>query len=125
MQGLITLISQSFTIQNFLIFKVLILLIFRRSMSLNERKTKNGIKRLLKRFPQYKRVDDIDDADLAVIYYYDDINRFQVLILNPINKEQLKNNDNEKTTLFYLRHRNDRNRRQIIINDVDKKHFML
>ena len=125
MQGLITLISQSFTIQIFLIFKVLILLIFRRSMSLNERKTKNGIKRLLKRFPQYKRVDDIDDADLAVIYYDDDINRFQVLILNPINKEQLKNNDNEKTTLFYLRHRNDRNRRQIIINDVDKKHFML
>ena len=94
-------------------------------MSLNERKTKNGIKRILKRFPQYKCVDDIDDADLAVIYYDDDINRFQVLILNPINKEQLKNNDNEKTTLFYLRHRNDRNRRQIIINDVDKKHFML
>ena len=125
MQGLITLISQSFTIQNFLIFKVLILLIFRRSMSLNERKTKNGIKRILKRFPQYKRVDDIDDADLAVIYYDDDINRFQVLILNPINKEQLKNNDNEKTTLFYLRHRNDRNRKQIIVNDVDKKHFML
>ena len=94
-------------------------------MSLNKRRTKNGIKRILKRFPQYKRVDDIDDADLAVIYHDDDINRFQVLILNLINKEQLKNNDNEKTTLFYLRHRNDRNRRQIIINDVDKKHFML
>ena len=94
-------------------------------MPLNERRMKNGIKRLLKRFPQYKRVDDIDDADLAVIYYDDDINRFLLLILNPINKEQLKNNDNEKTTLFYLRHRNDRNRRQIIINDVDKNHFML
>ena len=94
-------------------------------MSLNERKTKNGIKRILKKFPQYKRVDDIDNADLAIIYDADDINRFQVLILNPINKEQLKNNDNEKITLFYLRHRNDRNRRQIIINDVDKKHFML
>ena len=94
-------------------------------MSLNERKTKNGIKRILKRFPQYKRVDNIDDADLAVIYYNDDINKFQVLILNPINKEKLKNNDNEEKTLFYLRHKNDRNRRQIIINDVDKKHFML
>ena len=94
-------------------------------MSLNERKTKNGIKRILKRFPQYKRVDEIGDADLAVIYDADDINRFQVLILNPTNKEQLKNITNEKITLFYLRHRNDRNRRQIIINDVDKKHFML
>ena len=94
-------------------------------MSLNERKIKNGIKRILKRFPQYKRVDDIDDADLVVIYHNDDINIFQVLILNLINKEQLKNNDNEKITLFYLKNKNDRNRRQIIINDVNKKHFML
>ena len=94
-------------------------------MSLNERKIKNGIKRILKRFPQYKRVDDIDDADLVVIYRDDDINRFHVVILNSINKEELKNNDNEKTTLLYLRHKNDRNRRQNIINDVDKKHFMV
>ena len=94
-------------------------------MSLNERKIKNGIKRILKRFPQYKRVDDIDDADLVVIYRDDDINRFHVVILNSINKEELKNNDNEKTTLLYLRHKNDRNKRQNIINDVDKKHFMV
>ena len=109
----------------FLIFKVLIFQIFCKSMSLNERKIKNGIKRILKRFPQYKRVDDIDDADLVVIYRDDDINRFHVVILNSINKEELKNNDNEKTTLLYLRHKNDRNRRQNIINDVDKKHFMV
>ena len=79
---------------------------------------------MLKGFPQYKRVDDMDDADLVVIYREDDINRFHVVILNPIKKEELKNNDNEKTTLLYLRHRNDRNRRQNVINDVDKKHFM-
>ena len=94
-------------------------------MSLNERKTKNGIKRILKKFPHYKRIDEIDNADLAVIYDEDDINRFQILILNSTNKEEIKNNDNEKITFFYLKHRNDRNRRQIIINDVDKKHFML
>ena len=94
-------------------------------MSLNERKIKNGIKRILKRFPQYKRVDDIDDADLVVIYHNDNINIFQVLILNLINKEKLKNNDDEKITLFYLKNKNDRNRRQIIINDVNKKHFMV
>ena len=94
-------------------------------MSLNERRTKNGIKRILKKFPQYKRIDEIDNADLAVIYDEDDKNRFQILILNRDNKEEIKNNDNEKLTFFYLKHRNDRNRRQIIINDVDKKHFML
>ena len=74
-------------------------------MSLNERKTKNGIKRILKKFPQYKRIDDIDDADLAVIYDADDINRFNILILNPSNKEEIKNNDNEKLTFFYLKHK--------------------
>ena len=94
-------------------------------MSFNERRTKNGIRRILKKFPQYKRIDNIDDADLAIIYDADDLNRFKVLILNSFNREDLKNNTNEKITLFYLRHRNDRNRRQIIINDVDKKHFML
>ena len=94
-------------------------------MSLNERKTKNGIKRILKKFPQYKRVYNIDNADLAVIYDVDDINRFSILILNSFNKEEIKNNTNEKLTFFYLRHRNDRNRRQIVFNDVDKKHFML
>ena len=94
-------------------------------MSLSERKTKNGIKRFLKKFPQYKRVDNIDDADLAAIYNADDIDKFQVLILNSNAKEEIRNNDNEKLTFIYLRHRNDRNRRQIIINDVDKNHFIL
>ena len=94
-------------------------------MSLSERKTKNGIKRFLKKFHQYKRIDNIDDADLAVIYDADDINKFQVLILNPDEREKIKNDNNEKLTLVYLRHKNDRNRRQVIINDVDKNHFML
>ena len=94
-------------------------------MSLNERKTKNGIKRFLKKFPQYKRVDNIDDADLTAIYDANDINKFKVLILNVNEKEKIKNDDNEKLTFVYLRHRNDRNRKQIIINDVDKNHFML
>ena len=92
---------------------------------MDERIRKNSIKRILKNFPQYKIVDNIDNADLAVIYDADDMEKFNVLILNPINKNEIKNNNNEKLTFFYLRHKNERNRRQIVINDVDKKHFML
>ena len=90
-----------------------------------ERVKKNGIKRILKKFPQYKRIDKIDNADLVVIYDANEIEKFSVLILNPSNKEEIKNNDNEKLTFFYLKHKNDRNRRQNIINDVNRKHFML
>ena len=92
-------------------------------MSLNERKTKNGIKRILKRFPQYKRVDNIDDADLAVIYNNNIKNEFDVLILCPLNKKHLKNNNDEQLTVYYLKHKNDRNKKQLIINDIGKKHF--
>ena len=95
-------------------------------MSLSERKEKNGIKRVLKRFPQYKLVKDIDNADLALIFCCNnDFNKFHVVNINPSVKEYLKNNNDEKTTVFYLKHKNDRNRRQIIHNDVAKNHFML
>ena len=94
-------------------------------MSVNERRTKNSIKRILKKFPQYKRIDNIDDADLAIIYHADDTEKFQVLMIDSFNREDLKNNTNEKIKLFYLKHRNQRNRKQLIINDVDKNHFML
>ena len=94
-------------------------------MSLSERKEKNSIKRVLKRFPQYKLVKDIDNADLALTFCYDDLNKFDVVIINPSVKEHLKNINDEKTTVFYLKHKNDRNRRQIIDNDVGKNHFMV
>ena len=94
-------------------------------MSLSERKEKNGIKRILKRFPQYKLVKDIDNADLALTFCSNnDFNKFHVIIINPSVKEHLKNNNDEKTTVFYLKHKNDRNKRQIIDNDVGKNHFM-
>ena len=94
-------------------------------MSVNERRTKNSIKRILKKFPQYKRIDNIDDADLAIIYHADDTEKFKVLIINSSNREDLKNETSEKIKIFYLKHKNQRNRKQLIINDVNRNHFML
>ena len=92
---------------------------------MDERIRKNSIKRILKNFPQYKLVDNIDNADLAVIYDTDNMEKFSILILTPNNRNEIKTNNNEKLTFFFLRHKNERNRRQIVINNVDKKHFML
>ena len=94
-------------------------------MSVSEKRTKNGIKRIFKKFPQYKRVVDIDDADLAIIYHADDTEKFKILIINSSNREDLRNETNEKIIIFYLKHKNQRNRKQLIINDVDRNHFML
>ena len=94
-------------------------------MSLSERREKNVIKRVLKGFPQYKLVKDIDNADLVLTFCCDVLNKFHIVNINPSVKEHLKNNNDEKTTVFYLKHKNDRNRRQIIHNDVCKNRFML
>ena len=92
---------------------------------MEERMRRNSIKRILKNFPQYKLVDNIDNADLSVIYNSDEKEKFKVLVLDSDNRNQIKNNGNEKLTFFFLRHKNERDRRQIVINNVGKKHFML
>ena len=94
-------------------------------MSAEEKITKNSIKRFLKKFPQYKRIVNIDDADLAIIHHVDDIEKFQVSIINSSNRENLRNETSEKLKIFYLKHKNQRNKKQLIINDVGKNHFLI
>ena len=94
-------------------------------MSAEEKRTKNSIKRILKKFPQYKRIDNIDDADLAIIHHADDIEKFQVSIINSSNKEKFRNETSEKIKIFYLKHKNQRNKKQLIISDVGKNHFLI
>ena len=94
-------------------------------MSVNEKRIKNSIKRILKKFPQYKRIDNIDDADLAIIYNADDTEKFNILLINSSNRKNLKNETNEKIKIFYLKHKNQRNRKQLIMNDVERNHFIL
>ena len=94
-------------------------------MSVSEKRIKNSLKRILKKFPQYKSVDDIDNADLAVIYNVVDTEKFQILAINSHNKEKLRNETREEVKIFYLKHKNQRNRKQLVNNDVDRNHFML
>ena len=90
-------------------------------MSIEERRSKNAFKKVLKRFPQYKHVDNIDNADLAI--FTDDavVDHFYIVLINPNNKEILRTNPK----IFYLKHKNPRNRRQLVGNDVGMHHFML
>ena len=93
-------------------------------MSVSENRTKNEMKKILKNFPQYKRVNDIDNADLAIIFTAADIKNFYIIAIESYDKEKLKNGTNEKVKIFYLKHKNPRNRKQLVDNDVGKNHFM-
>ena len=92
---------------------------------MDERMRRNSIKRILKSFPQYKLVDNIDNADITIVYNADVAGKFNVLILDQDSRNVIKNINDEKIIFFFLRHRNERNRRNIVINNVDKKYFML
>ena len=89
-------------------------------MSDYEKRTKNGIKRILKKFPQYKRVDNIDNADLAIVFTAD-TDKFYIITIGPDNKERLRN----EVKIFYLKHKNPRNRERLVGSDISKHHFML
>ena len=76
-------------------------------MSIEERRTKNAIKKVLKRFPQYKCVDNIDNADIAIFTDDTVTDHFYIVLIGPNNKEILRT----KPKIFYLKHKNPRNRR--------------
>ena len=90
-------------------------------MSIEERKLKNAFKKVLKRFPQYKCVGNIDNADIAIFSDDTVADRFYIVLIGPDNKEILRT----KPKIFYLKHKNPRNRRQLVGNDVGMHHFMI
>ena len=94
-------------------------------MSNEEKRTKNSLKRFIRRFPQYKSVNDIDDADIAMIFTIENTEKFMVLEITSSNKEDLKNVADEKLKIFFLKHKNPRNKKQLIVNDIDRNHFKI
>ena len=94
-------------------------------MSANERRVKNGLKRFIKRFPQYKSVDNIDDADIAVVFSLLDTENFVVLEVETTTKERLGNYPEELFKVFFLKHKNPRNKKQIISNDILRKYYKI
>ena len=92
-------------------------------MSINEKRAKNGLKRFLKRFPQYKSVDSIDDADIAVVFSLFDTEKFIVFEVETSNKERFGDYPEELFKVFFLKHKNPRNKKQIIGNDINRKYY--
>ena len=92
-------------------------------MSKEEGRIKNNLKRFLKRFPQYKTADNIDDADIALLFSIENVEKFMILALTSSNKEDIRNTTDEGIQILYLKHKNPRNKKQLIANNIDKKHF--
>ena len=92
-------------------------------MPVDEKRVKNGLKKFLKRFPQYKFTDSIEDADIAVVFSLFDREKFLVLEVEPKNKERFGNYPEELFKVCFLKHKNPRNKKQIIGNDINRKYY--
>ena len=92
-------------------------------MPVDEKRVKNELKKFIQRFPQYKSVDNIDDADIAVVFSLFDREKFLVLEVEPTNKERFGNYPEELFKVCFLKHKNPRNKKQIIYNDICRKYY--
>ena len=92
-------------------------------MPVDEKRVKNELKKFIKRFPQYESVGSIDDADIAVVFSLFDRERFLVLEVEPTTKERLGNYPEELFKVCFLKHKNPRNKKQIIDNDICRKYY--
>ena len=92
-------------------------------MSFSERRIKNSIKRIVKRFPQYKIVNNINDADIAVLFSIDDTVKCEMILLDSDNRKTIVNAPFEELRVYYLKHKNPRDRRQLTNLDIVKQHF--
>ena len=92
-------------------------------MPVDEKRVKNELKKFIKRFPQYESVGSIDDADIAVVFSLFDRERFLVLEVEPKNKEKFGNYPEELFKVCFLKHKNPRNKKQIIDNDICRKYY--
>ena len=89
-----------------------------------ERKINNGLKRILKNFPQYKLVDNIDEGEIVLIFNKNYIEHFSVILLDDEVKEEVKNNFDSNYAIFFIKPKNRRNSRLQAHADIDKRRFM-
>ena len=92
-------------------------------MPVDEKRAKKQIERFIKRFPQYEVIDNIENANIAVVFSLFDREKFLVLEVDPKNKEKFGNYPEEIFKVCFLKHTNPRNKKQIIYNDISKKYY--
>ena len=89
---------------------------------LMQNKANNGIKRLLKRFRNYKLVDNINKAHILIVFHKEDVEKFDVVLIDEEVKEEV--NMTYDAYFFYLRHKNNRNAKQLVLADINKIRFI-
>ena len=89
-----------------------------------EKRINNGIKRVLKLFPQYKLVNNIEQGDVAIIFDKENTEYFTVIYIDSDFKEKVKNLTNETEVIVFLKHKNSRNTNKNVLSDITKKKFL-
>ena len=85
-----------------------------------ERKIKNGLKRVLKSFKQYKLVDTVDEGLLLLLFDKKTAHEFSVILLDDELKKIVKNNLDPNLVVYFLRPKNKHNSRLQVISNLDK-----
>ena len=93
-------------------------------LQMTEKRINNGIKRVLKQFPQYKLVNNIEQGDVAIIFNKKDTEYFCIVHIDSEFKEIFKNSTSETEVIIFLKHKNIRNTKHNVLSDITKKKFL-
>ena len=89
-----------------------------------ERKINNALKRVLKRFRQYKLVNTIDEGEILLIFNKKYAHQFSVILIDNDVKEEVKNNTDSNYVIYFIRPKNNHNSRLQALTDIDKLRFL-
>ena len=89
-----------------------------------EKRINNAIKRILKLFPQYKLVNNIEQGDVAITFDKKDLEYFTIVHIDSKFKEKVISLTNETEVIIFLKHKNSRNTNNNVISDITKKKFL-
>ena len=89
-----------------------------------ERKINNGLKRVLKNFKQCKLVNTIDEGELVLIFNKKDVEYFDVILIDDVVKEAIKNDRDSNKVIFFIKPKNNRNSKLQSLADISKKRFV-
>ena len=87
-------------------------------------KINNGVKRVLKRFKNYKLVDTIEEGHILLVFYRDDIEHFDVIRIDDEVKKFVSESIDNNFVLFYLCHKNNRNAERAVLSDITSRRFI-
>ena len=91
---------------------------------LQERKIKNQLKRLLKRFKQYNLTDNIDEAHLLILFDKEKGHQSIIFLIDDKVKKTVENGLEPYFIPYFLKLKNKRNSRTQALTNIRNSRFI-